>query len=159
MFLSPLCLSKDKRVPIVIRYSEVPGLRPYFLTTAKKIKEFNPDVIVEKFPIPMLEDSKSDDTTFEVVVDNRVIVGKPQCKWQGVSRGNKDNDNTNNRVFGMSVYINMENVNEAIAKARRKRRPNTAYAQQGPTAKAVGLEILKGGDGTRSGISTKSISE
>lgn len=137
----------------MIRYSEVPGLRPYFLTTAKKIKELNPDVIVEKYAIPMLEDYKGDETTFEVVVDNRVIVGKPQCKWQGVSRGNKDNDNTNNRVFGMSVYINMANVNEAIAKARRKRRPNTAYAQQGQMAKAIGLEILKAGE---SSIQTKS---
>ncbi len=109
----------------------------------------------------MLEDYKSDETIFEVVVDNRIIVGKPQCKWQGVSRGSKDSDkNTDNRVFGMSVYINMENVNEAIAKARRKRRPNTAYAQQGPMVKAVGLDILKGGDGSRSVVQTnKSKSE
>lgn len=140
--------TKEKRVPITIRYSEELGLRPYFLTTAKKIKESNPDVIVERRTVPTLEENKDEDLVFEVLVDDKIIVGKPQCKWQGVTRsggnGEKENDYSSSRVFGMSVYISMKDVNEAIAKARRKRRPNTVYTQQGSMMKGVGLNILKG---------------
>ena len=122
------------------------------MTTAKKIKDSNPDVIVEKRIIPRTEEHKDEETLFEVLVDNRVVIGKPQCKWQGVTRSasGKDNDDTINQVFGMSVYISMTDINEAIAKARRKRRPNTAYAQHGKMMRRVGLEILKGDDMTRS---------
>mmetsp|Transcript_12949 Transcript_12949/g.16376 ORF Transcript_12949/g.16376 Transcript_12949/m.16376 type:complete len:360 (+) Transcript_12949:45-1124(+) len=145
---------KEKRVPIVIRYSELQGLRSYYLTTAKKIKDSNPDVTVEKRIIPRNEEHKDEDTVFEVLVDNRIVVGKGQCKWQGVTRSasGKDNDNKINQVFGMSVYISMQDINEAIAKARRKRRPSTTYAQHGMVMRRVGLEILKGDDMTRGPI-------
>ena len=142
---------QGKRVPITIRFSEEPGLRPYFLTTAKKIKDSNPDVIVEKRTVPTFEENKDEDLIFEVLVDDKVVVGKPQCKWQGVSKGTRssgsierENDYSSNRVFGMSVYISMKDVNEAVAKARRKRRPNTAYTQQGSMMKGIGLDMLKG---------------
>mmetsp|Transcript_12950 Transcript_12950/g.16377 ORF Transcript_12950/g.16377 Transcript_12950/m.16377 type:complete len:382 (+) Transcript_12950:45-1190(+) len=155
----PLTFSKyltmqEKRVPIVIRYSELQGLRSYYLTTAKKIKDSNPDVTVEKRIIPRNEEHKDEDTVFEVLVDNRIVVGKGQCKWQGVTRSasGKDNDNKINQVFGMSVYISMQDINEAIAKARRKRRPSTTYAQHGMVMRRVGLEILKGDDMTRGPI-------
>ena len=160
-----LSFIQDKRVPILIKYSNDPALRPYFLTAAKKIKDENPDVIIEKRLVPLIEDNKDEDLIFEVLVDDKVVVGKPQCKWQGVNRsssssrsnnsnyggnnssesmngnGEKENENikaSSSRVFGLSVYISMSDVNDAIAKARRKRRPSTAYAQTG----GVGLEIL-----------------
>ena len=123
--------------------------------------------MVEKHTIRRAEGSKDEEAIFEVLVDNKVIVGKPQCKWQGVARtasssssssssssNGKDSDSSNNRVFGMSVYISMEDVNEAIAKARRKRRPNTVYSQKGEAVRGVGLEILKGDDMTRNSNST-----
>ena len=148
----------------MIKYSNEPGLRPYFLTTAKKIKDLNPDVIIEKRVIPTLgeNDNKDEDLIFEILVDDKVVIGRSQLKWHGVSRiqrnipgvgdngsnsgnGSSDNHNHHNndnaamsRVFGLSVYISMKDVNEAIAKARRKRRPNTAYAEKG----TVGLQIL-----------------
>jgi hypothetical protein len=124
-------------------------MRPYYLTTAKKIKDLNPDVIVEKQTVPTLEEIKDDEAIFEVLVDNKLVVSRPQCKWQGVARsggssssnGGKD-DEIKNRVFGMSVFVSMEVVSEAIAKARRKRRPNSSYAQPG-SMRGIGLEILK----------------
>ena len=170
---------QEKRVPIIIRYSEEAGLRSYFLTAAKRIKDSNPDVFVEKRLIPTLEDNKDEDLIFEVIVDDKVIIGKPQCKWHGVSRtqnggsssssGNEKKSNNgggsggngnekdgsdgaavSSRVFGMSVFISMKDVDDAIAKARRKRRPNSAYSQQGTMAKGVGLEILRGDEASRS---------
>jgi len=135
---------QEKRVPIKIRYSDIPGLKPYYLTTAKKIKDRNPDVIVEKSLVPTSEETKDEEVIFEVLVDNKVVVGKPHSKWHGVTRtgasgGGKDE--TSNRVFGMSVYISMEEVNEAIAKARRKRRPNSAYSED--RRNGITLEMLR----------------
>jgi len=132
---------KEKRVPITIRYSgQVSGLRSFYLTAAKKITLANPDVIVERMILPAVEG----ESVFEVLVDGRVVIGKGRSKWQSVSR----NGNGGPANSGMSVFISMQEVNAAIAKARRKRRPSTAYvrggAEEGDTP-AVRLEMLKVG--------------
>jgi len=83
------------------------------------------------------------ESVFEVLVDNRVVIGKGMSKWQSVGRGG----GIGSAGSGMSVFISMQEVNAAIAKARRKRRPTTAYvrgAEEGDTP-AVRLEMLRAG--------------
>eukprot|EP00553_Chaetoceros_curvisetus_P009922 CAMPEP_0204617372 /NCGR_PEP_ID=MMETSP0717-20131115/4375_1 /ASSEMBLY_ACC=CAM_ASM_000666 /TAXON_ID=230516 /ORGANISM="Chaetoceros curvisetus" /LENGTH=187 /DNA_ID=CAMNT_0051630891 /DNA_START=42 /DNA_END=605 /DNA_ORIENTATION=- len=135
-----------KRVQVKIRYSATPGLRPYFLTVAKKIKMHNPDVIVEKVILPAIDDdAELDDTIFEVMVDGKIVIGKPRTKWTNVRRSGKD-EIDNNKMFGMSFFVCMEDINVAIGKARKKKRPNaTVYAPE-DRARSIGLEMLKGSD-------------
>ena len=142
---TPIISTQDKRVLVTIRYSQIPGLRPYFLTIAKKIKSTNPDVIVEKAIIPVVEEKIEDTTTMEVIVDGKVIIGKSRSKWCNVRRSGKDEIN-NNKVYGMSVYISMKDIHVAIGKARRKRRPSTTVydAPKDQMKKQIGLEMLKG---------------
>lgn len=132
--------AKEKRVHVSIRYTSIPGLRPYYLTIAKKIKSSNPDVIVEKVLLPHGEDDVLEDTIFEVMVDGKVVIGKPRSKFQNVRRSGNDEVN-NNKVYGMSVYISMEDLNVAIGKARKKRRPSTSYTPE-DRGKAIRLEML-----------------
>jgi len=120
-------LSKEKRVHVKIRYSQTPGLRPYFLTVAKKIKLSNPDVVVEKVILPSIDDdSVEDSTVFEVVVDGKIVIGKARTKWCKVQRSSSTKDDINkNKMFGLSVYVSLEDINVAVGKARKKRRPAT----------------------------------
>ena len=136
---------QEKRVNVSIRYSSVPGLRPYYLTIAKKIKESNPDVLVDKAILPTGEDDVLEDTVFEVLVDGKVIIGKPRTSFQSVRRSQKE-EISNNKVYGMSVYISMEDVNVAIGKARKKRRPTTNVYVPEDRSRSIGLEMLKGDD-------------
>lgn len=132
--------AQEKRVHVSITYSSIPGLRPYYLTIANKIKASNPDVIVEKVLLPHGEDDVLEDTIFEVMVDGKVVIGKPRSKFQSVRRSGND-EVSNNKVYGMSVYISMEDLNVAIGKARKKRRPSSAYIAEG-RGKAIRLEML-----------------
>jgi hypothetical protein len=75
---------------------------------------------------------------FEVLIDGKVIIGKSRGKFQGVRRSMKQEVN-DNQVFGMSVYVSMEEVNGAIGKARKKRRPNTVYTPE-DRQRSMGLE-------------------
>lgn len=137
---------QDKRVQVKIRYSEAPGLRPYFLTVAKKIKMHNPDVIVEKVILPAIDDDAVlEDTVFEVIVDGKIVIGKPRTKWCNVRRSGKD-EIDNNKMFGMSFYVSMEDVNVAIGKARKKKRPNTTVYAPEDRARSIGLEMLRSND-------------
>lgn len=137
-------IAKEKRVHVTIKYSNIPGLRPYFLTIANKIKSSNPDVIIEKQILPTVEDDVLEETVFEVIVDGKVVVGKSSAKFQPVRRSNKDEVNKN-RVYGMSVYVSMGDVNAAISKARKKRRPTTSYLPE-DREKAIRLEMLRSND-------------
>ena len=79
-----LCLSltQKKRVPVTIRYSEDSGLKPYYLTVAKRVKEQYPDVLIERIELSDngAGDGSSDPSTgyspgtFEVVVDGKIVV-------------------------------------------------------------------------------------
>jgi len=135
---------KEKQIPVSIRYSQVSGLRSFYLTAAKKITQSNPDVVVKRMILPAVEGESeaSSSSLFEVLVDGRVIIGKGRGKWQPVSR-----NGNGVATSGMSVFISMQEVDAAIAKARRKRRPSTAYvrgAEEGGTP-AIRLEMLKAG--------------
>jgi len=92
--------------------------------------------------LPAVEGESEESSLFEILVDGRVIIGKGRSKWQSVSR------NVNGpATSGMSVFISMQEIDAAIAKARRKRRPSTAYvrgAEEGGTP-AIRLEMLKVG--------------
>ena len=135
---------QEKRVHVTIKCTENPFLRPYYLTVAQKIKEANPDVIVERVMVPHLDEELVEDSVFEIVVDGKVVIGKSQTQFLKVRRSSKDDINNNN-VFGMSVYISMEDLNVAISKARKKRRPTTSYVNEDRN-KAIRLELLKDED-------------
>lgn len=137
-------LFQEKRVHVTIKFSNIPGLRPYFLTIANKIKSLNPDVIVEKQILPTAEDDVLEETIFEVLVDGKVVIGKSSAKFQPVRRSGKEEVNKN-KVYGMSVYVSMGDVNAAIGKARKKRRPTTSYLPE-DREKAIRLEMLRGND-------------
>ena len=129
----------------MVRYSATPGLRPYYLTITKKIKEANPDVIVEKAILPTTENDVLEDTIFEVLIDGKVVIGKPRTKFQSVRRSGKDEIN-NNKVYGMSIYVSVDDINVAIGKARKKRRPATTVYAPSDAAISMGLGMLKAGN-------------
>jgi hypothetical protein len=61
-------------VIITIRYSDGCGLKPYYLTVAKKLKASHPDVLIEKRILPNVNDVG--DMTFEILVDGKAVLGK-----------------------------------------------------------------------------------
>jgi len=102
---------QDKRVVVTIRYSGESGLRPFFLTVAKKIKDVHPDVIVERRILPGTGKDQEANIVFEVLVDGKVVIGK----LNRVARTRS------------SVFVSMQELGVAISRARRKRRPTTVY--------------------------------
>eukprot|EP00550_Attheya_septentrionalis_P012920 CAMPEP_0198304172 /NCGR_PEP_ID=MMETSP1449-20131203/57266_1 /TAXON_ID=420275 /ORGANISM="Attheya septentrionalis, Strain CCMP2084" /LENGTH=313 /DNA_ID=CAMNT_0044006687 /DNA_START=284 /DNA_END=1225 /DNA_ORIENTATION=+ len=146
-----------KRVIVTVQYSEESGLRPFYLTMAKKIKETFPDVFIEKRLLPAL-DSKSesinDERAFAVLVDGKSVVGKSKNKKQGVQMTKTSSQDSQNvrpdRAAGRSVFVSMAELDLAIAKARKRRRPSTAYnlkdnknALTEVTTAAMRLEMLR----------------
>jgi hypothetical protein len=110
---------QDKRVVVTIRYSGESGLRPYFLTVAKKLKASHPDVVIERRILPSLEKDGSAEAVFEILVDGKVVIGKKnRTRRQRVSM-----DLTRSR----SVFVSMQELDVAISRARRRRRPTTTY--------------------------------
>eukprot|EP00526_Cylindrotheca_closterium_P020961 CAMPEP_0113607966 /NCGR_PEP_ID=MMETSP0017_2-20120614/3669_1 /TAXON_ID=2856 /ORGANISM="Cylindrotheca closterium" /LENGTH=209 /DNA_ID=CAMNT_0000516611 /DNA_START=71 /DNA_END=700 /DNA_ORIENTATION=- /assembly_acc=CAM_ASM_000147 len=131
---APLAVNGDndsKRVPVSVRYSEKSGLRPYYLTVAKKIKETFPDVVMDKILLPKVEVSENaninEGSTFEVIVDGKIVVRSPSRKGSS---------------FGESVqiFVNMQEVEAAICRARKRRRPQTVYGEDDSNAR---LEVLR----------------
>jgi hypothetical protein len=108
---------QEKRAVVTIRYSGEAGLKPYFLTMAKKIKASHPDVIVERRILPAVADGEA---TFEVLVDGKVVIGK--SRHRKVGRGVEMPQHARR-----SVFVSMGELDLAIARARRKQRPTTAY--------------------------------
>jgi len=110
---SPLSFSKfltlqEKRVVVTLRYTGGCGLRPFFLTAAQSIKDTNPDVLIEKTILPVAAGK-----TFEILVDSKVVVdGKLKSLVVGTP---------------VSVFLKSLEIDVAIGKARRKRRPKTVY--------------------------------
>jgi len=98
---------------------------------AKKLKETHPDIILDKAILPKIVagDGKPDTCpTFEVMVDGKVIIP---------TVGKKD------RVVGSAskiVFVSMVELDTAIARARRRRRPSTVY---GDDEGNIRLEMLK----------------
>jgi len=115
---------QKKRVPVTIRYSPKSGLKPYYLTVAKRVKDQYPDVLIERIKITGEDDDRSEMMDgeaggagiFEVIVDGKIVVRTNQ-------RAGNDN--------GGSIFVSMTEMDLAIARARRRRRPSTAYGENG----------------------------
>ena len=106
---------QGKRVIVTIRYSGEAGLKPYFLTAAKKIKASHPDVILERRQTADLDrEDPNDEPSFEILVDGKVIVGNNK------SRSRKKIGNVHT-----SIFVSMQELDLAISRARRRRRPST----------------------------------
>jgi hypothetical protein len=121
---------QSRRVPVVIRYSADSGMKPYFLTVAKKLKDNHPDIILEKVILPKIVagDGKPEiSPTFEVMVDGKVIIP---------TVGKKDRVGSAGKI----VFVSMEELDNAISRARRRRRPSTVYGDDEGNAR---LELLK----------------
>jgi hypothetical protein len=131
---------QSKRVPVSIRYSAESGLKPFFLTAAKHIKDAFPDVVLERVILPKVDhvsestfDPKSGGvlagSTFEVVVDGKVVIRTaPPGRKGGVHQGNNE----------MTVFMNMQELDGAISRARRRRRPsNTVYGSSGSSSSST----------------------
>jgi hypothetical protein len=112
---------QDKRVVVTVQYSGDSGLRPYFLTVAKKLKASHPDVIIERRILAEGSGSEGgggqSEATFEVLVDGKLAVGKGHSQKQKVARV----DMSKTR----SVFVSMQELDLAISRARRRRRPNS----------------------------------
>lgn len=109
---------QDKRVVLTIRYSEGSNLKPYFLTVAKKLKATHPDCIVERRILPKADEGSED--TFEVLVDGKVVVGKGRARRP--TRVDMSHDRR-------SVFVSMDEIDVAVSRARRRRRPSTTYGE------------------------------
>jgi len=112
---------QDKRVVVTVRYSGESGLRPYFLTVAKKLKASHPDVVIERRILPSaeLDGVGGSEATFEILVDGKVVIGKKnRTRRQRVAVDVKRS---------RSVFVSMQELDLAISRARRRRRPTTTY--------------------------------
>lgn len=107
---------QGKRVVVTIRYSGEAGLKPYFLTAAKKIKASHPDVILERRQTADVDwEDPNDEPSFEILVDGKVVVGTTKSR----SRKKIGND------VQQSIFVSMQELDLAISRARRRRRPST----------------------------------
>jgi len=132
-----------KCVPVQIRYTANSGLRPYFLTVARRLKADYPDVLIERTLLSKSDSgggaisggsssgsTDSESGLFEVVIDGRAVVR--------LNSGRKGVAGTDG---GMTIFVSMEEVDQAIGRARRRRRPSTVYGEENETN--VRLEVLK----------------
>jgi hypothetical protein len=116
---------QDKRVVVTIIYSGEAGLKPYFLTVAKKLKASFPDVIIERIILPAVDNAdQKGEATFEVLVDGNVVVGKVKSRKQKVARVDM--------AHARSVFVSMQEVEYSIARARKRRRPASTYGVGAP---------------------------
>jgi hypothetical protein len=126
-FAPPLTFPKfltmqEKRVVVTFRYTDVPYLRPYFLTVASRLKKCHADILIEKKKLPLVDSNAH--PIFEVLVDGKMVVGaQGSTRQERILAGRVDVDKT------QSVFISMEQLGTAIAKARKRRRPTNGYGQ------------------------------
>jgi hypothetical protein len=112
---------QQKRVVVTFRFTDLPYLKPYYLTFASKLKRSHSDLFIEKRILPVVDGSAN--PMFEVLVDGKVVIGGKgrRSRERHVPGGRVDVQNT------QSVYVSMEQLGHAISKARKKRRPSTLY--------------------------------
>lgn len=125
---------QEKRVCVTIQYSGESGLKPYYLTVAKKIKASHPDILIEKRILPAI---LGVGPIFEIMVDGKAVVGKNNASIQALGGDKTMPDLTG----GLSVFVSMSELDVAIGKARRRRRPTTMYGSK--EENAVRLEMLR----------------
>jgi len=141
---------QEKRVKVTIRYSASAGLRAFYLTVADKIKNYHPDVLLERRILPKVGDSGEQGAIFEVLVDGKVIVGKKKTMFLKVrtssGSGDKGDDEGKRRenlsgevnfAGGRSISISMEKLEQELVKARKKRRPSTLYKNKEDALRAT----------------------
>ena len=114
---------QEKRAVVQVCYSGDAGLKPYFLTVAKKLKASHPDVVIERRILPKM-DAETDEPTFEIVVDGKVVVGN------GKGRPRKAKISRLDMQKGRSIFVSMAELDIAICRARRRMRPTTMYGEQ-----------------------------
>lgn len=85
---------------------------------AKKLKQSHPDIIVERRELPVITEDDASAEVFEVRVDGKVVVGNRLRKLRPETR---------------SVYVSMVELDMAISRARRRRRPSTMYGGSSET--------------------------
>jgi len=111
----------ERRVPVTIRYSAESGLKPYYLTVAKRVQDQHPDVLLERIEVSSgtegggaeAVEGEINQGTFEVLVDGKIVV------------------RTNQRSYIGSIFVSMTEMDLAIARARKRRRPSTVYGESG----------------------------
>jgi hypothetical protein len=124
-FAPPLTFPKfltmqEKRVVVSFRYTDVPYLKPYFLTVASRLKKRHADILIEKKKLPLVDSNSN--PIFEVLVDGKIVIGaQGSTRQERILAGRVDVDKT------QSVFISMEQLGNAIAKARKRKRPTNGY--------------------------------
>jgi hypothetical protein len=87
--------------------------------------------VIEKRILPAM--AGDGDVAFEILVDDKLLVGKQRSRKQrGVDAGD-----------GKSVFVSMQELDLAISKARRKRRPTTLYGDDPSAGALMRLEMLR----------------
>jgi hypothetical protein len=102
-------IMQQKRVVVTIRYSGSSNLRPLFLTAAKKIKAAHPDVVIGRRILPKIDEEE--ETVFDISVDGKLVAPKSRARKQK----------------GRAVFVSMQEMDHAISRARRRRRPSSTY--------------------------------
>jgi len=131
-----------KRVPVTIRYSTESGMKPYYLTVAKRLKDLYPDVVIEPIEVKSFDgfkttksnngngsstrsvgggangngqekvDENMASTIFEVIIDEKTIIRKT------IRANTHDNSG--------SIFVKMSEIEMAVTRARKRRRPGPA---------------------------------
>ena len=101
------------------------------MTVAKRVKDLYPDVLIERIKIDDggTEDGGGDPKyretgTFEVAVDGKLVVRTQRSSHK-------------------SIYVSMSEMDAAILRARKRRRPSTVYGENGIAATPVKDQLVK----------------
>lgn len=129
---------QEKRVVVTIIYTEKSGLRPFFITAARRIKAAQPDVLIVKRVLPLARPPDRVDSlpghkaVFEIQIDGKRFVS------------NMSNKRLSNSVSSGTpyVYIPMKELENSLLKARKKKRPATFYGSGNNPKESVRLEML-----------------
>ena len=100
-------------------------MKPYYLTVAKRVKDQYPDVLIERVEVAgegeALAEGDASKTSgagsFEVVVDGKIVVRTNNQRATGTHTG--------------SIFVSMTEMDLAISRARKRRRPSTVYGENG----------------------------
>jgi len=144
----PLNLEKyltmqKKRVPVTIRYSTESGMKPYYLTVAKRLKDLYPDVIIEPIEVKSFDG-------FKTTKNNNGNGSSTRSVGGGGVNGNgqeKVDENMASTIFEViidektiirktiranthdnsgSIFVKMSEIEMAVTRARKRRRPGPA---------------------------------
>jgi len=141
---------QDKRVVVTICYSGGSGLRPYFLSAAKRIKAAFPDVVIERRILPSVVNGNEDTaaSVFQILVDGKEAIGKVRSNRNIKFASSAKSLFANKKI----VYVSMEHLGFAISRARRRRRPNTSYIGDGDASSSTTRPKKKAQSNNRSAI-------